>query len=89
MTIPSKPWFVYILRCCDNTLYTGITINLSKRLHEHNHTALGAKYTRARRPVDLVYSEEHPSRSAAASREYTIKRLKKNAKEELVVVKQL
>ncbi len=88
MAIPQKPWFVYILRCCDNTLYTGITTNLSKRLHEHNHTTLGAKYTRPRRPVSLVYSEEQPSRSAAASREYMIKRLKKKAKEELVSRKQ-
>lgn len=80
----SSYWFVYILRCRDNSLYTGITTNLSQRLHEHNHSAKGAKYTRGRRPVHLVYSEQHPSRSVASSREYVIKRLKKNEKEQLI-----
>ncbi len=77
-------WFVYLLRCSDQTLYTGITTDLSQRLHEHNHTDKGAKYTRGRRPVSLIYSEEHPSRSLAASREYQIKKLTRLQKEQLI-----
>jgi len=78
-------WFVYILRCSDNSLYTGITTNLDQRLHEHNHSSKGAKYTRGRRPVTLVYSEPRESRSLASSREYAIKHLPKRAKELLIV----
>jgi putative endonuclease len=81
--MPSS-WFVYILRCSDKSLYTGITTNLAKRLDEHNHSAKGAKYTRGRRPVSLLYSEQHPSRSDAASREHEIKHLKKKEKEQLI-----
>lgn len=77
-------WFVYILRCSDKSLYTGITIDLKQRLHEHNHTDRGAKYTRGRRPVSLVYAEKQPSRSSAASREYSIKHLPKKEKEKLI-----
>jgi putative endonuclease len=84
--MPKKnpPWFVYLLRCSDQTLYTGITTDLRQRLHEHNHTDKGAKYTRGRRPVSLVYSEEHPSRSLAASREYQIKQLTRQQKKQLI-----
>lgn len=57
------PWFVYLLRCSDQTLYTGITTNLEQRFQEHNHSAKGAKYTRGRRPVRLVYFERQSSRS--------------------------
>ena len=78
-------WFVYILRCRDNSLYTGIATNLQKRLQEHNFSPRGAKYTRGRRPVSLVYAEQQPTRSAASSREYEIKRLKKTDKELLIV----
>ena len=77
-------WFVYILRCSDFTLYTGITTDLEQRLNEHNHTEKGAKYTRGRRPVSLVYSEKHQSRSEAASREYHIKKLTRAEKEVLI-----
>ena len=84
--VPDKPksWFVYILRCRDNSLYTGITTNLCQRLNEHNHSVKGAKYTRGRRPVSLVYFEKQLSRSDAAAREYAIKRLKKKEKELLI-----
>ncbi len=82
---PDQPaWCVYMVRCSDHTLYTGITTDLTKRLAEHNHSTKGAKYTRGRRPVSLVYSEEQPSRSLASSREYAIKRLRKKEKEELI-----
>lgn len=78
------PWFVYILRCRDNSLYTGITTNPDQRLQEHNHSTKGAKYTRARRPVFLVYIEPQDSRSKASSREHAIKRLTKKDKELLI-----
>ena len=77
-------WYVYIVRCGDNSLYTGITKDLDKRLLEHNNGPKGARYTRSRRPVVLVYSEEAASRSAATSREHHIKKLKRSRKGQLV-----
>ena|GEM_PF-293520 len=71
----SAPWFVYLVRCRDGTLYTGITTDLARRLKEHNCGPRGARYTRSRRPVTLVYSEAASSRSQAAQREWQIKRL--------------
>ena len=80
-----KPqWFVYILRCADNTLYTGITVDLVRRLSEHNFSPLGAKYTKGRRPVTLVYQEKCASRSMAAKKEREIKSLDKSEKESLI-----
>ncbi len=78
-------WVVYILRCADNSLYTGITTDINKRLDQHNGVnEKGAKYTHGRRPVTLVYQESSNSRSAASKREYVIKSLKKPQKEELI-----
>jgi putative endonuclease len=69
-------WFIYLVRCADGTLYTGITTDLARRIAEHNGTGtLGARYTRSRRPVVLVYAEPADSRAAAAQREAAIKRL--------------
>lgn len=68
-------WYVYIVHCRDGTLYTGIAKNLERRLGEHNSDWGGAKYTRSRRPVELIYSEPASSRSAAAKREYQIKKM--------------
>ena len=73
-------WHTYLLQCQDNTLYCGVTTDLTRRLHEHNHTNKGAKYTRTRRPVTLVYSEPHPDRSSACKREAAIKKLTKQQK---------
>jgi len=85
-----KAWFVYILRCADNTLYTGITTDVDKRIQQHNGSdKKGAKYTRCRQPVRLVYQESSESRSDASKREYTIKSLKKLEKEYLVDVYQV
>jgi len=67
-------YFVYIVKCSDNTLYTGIATELERRIEEHNGSDKGAKYTRVRRPVSLVYSEEYPDRSSASKREYEIKK---------------
>ncbi|UCD66342.1 MAG: GIY-YIG nuclease family protein [Deltaproteobacteria bacterium] len=71
----SDIWHVYMVRCSDGTLYTGITNDLDKRIAAHNSGKEGARYTRSRRPVKLVYSEKAGSRSAAARLEYRIKKL--------------
>ena len=67
-------YFVYMVKCADNTFYTGIARELGRRIEEHNSSDKGAKYTRTRRPVELVYSEEYPDRSSASKREYEIKK---------------
>jgi putative endonuclease len=77
-------WFVYILRCADGTLYTGITTDLARRVDEHNAGKAGARYTRSRRPVALVYSEAAENRSEASKREHAIKKLPLSGKIELV-----
>jgi putative endonuclease len=73
-----------MLRCADGSLYTGVAKDLTRRLSEHNGgSGLGARYTRGRRPVTLVYAEAAPDRSAACRREHAIKRLKPSAKQAL------
>jgi putative endonuclease len=67
-------YYVYIVQCADETLYTGIATELARRIEEHNHSDKGAKYTRARRPVMLVYHETFEDRSSASKREYEIKK---------------
>ncbi len=80
-------WHVYVLRCADNSLYTGVALDVYKRLDEHNGiTKNGAKYTHARRPVELVYQEPANSRSDACKREYVIRNLKKTQKEKLIKI---
>ena len=79
-----KNWHVYIVRCRDGTLYTGITRDLERRITEHNSKKGGARYTKPRRPVRLVYSEQAESRSAAAQREYRIKKMALKKKNELI-----
>lgn len=81
----SRRWSVYIVRCADDSLYTGITTDLGRRLHEHNNARVGAKYTRARRPVDLVYEERAESRSQASKREKEIKNLSQKQKLMLIM----
>lgn len=78
-----KSWFVYILRCKDGTLYTGSTDDVQRRLAVHN-SGKGAKYTRSRTPVEVVYSEECESYSAALKREYAIKQLSRQEKLKLI-----
>jgi putative endonuclease len=77
-------YFVYILECSDESLYTGITTNVIKRLDEHNDSCKGAKYTKARRPVKLVYEETSLNRSTASKREYAIKKLTRLKKLQLI-----
>lgn len=76
--------FVYVLLCSDNTLYTGITTDLERRFFEHNTSPRGAKYTKARRPLQLIRSASFPSRSEASKEEYRIKQLSKTEKLELI-----
>jgi len=81
--------YVYILRCANNALYTGITIDLEKRVEEHNNSPLGAKYTRNKRPVKLIWSQEVEDRSQASKLERKIKKMPKNEKEIFVSNKQV
>jgi putative endonuclease len=76
-------YFVYIIQCSDNTLYTGITTNLDRRVEEHNNSKLGAKYTKVRRPVKLVFSKEFENRSEASKEESRIKKLSRLQKIDL------
>ena len=80
-----SPWFVYVLRCADDTLYTGIATDLVRRLAEHN-AGTGARYTRSRRPVALIYYECAANRAEASRRECAIKRLARPDKLALVGV---
>ena len=77
-------YFVYILECSDKTLYTGIATDVERRLDEHNNSDKGAKYTKIRRPLKLVYSEESQDRSSASKRENEIKKLSREKKLELI-----
>ena len=77
-------YYVYVLSCCDNTLYTGITTDVKRRVDEHNNSEKGAKYTKLRRPVELAYSEESLNRSTASKREYEIKKMSRLKKLELI-----
>ena len=78
-------YFVYLLRCRDSSLYCGITNSVERRLLEHNtDDKLASKYTRARRPVVLIYSEEFADRSDASKREAQIKKMTKEQKEKLI-----
>ena len=83
-SVPKKKWYVYILQCKDNSLYTGITTDLTRRLEEHNSSDKGARYTRSRRPVKLKFSEVLESRSTASKRESAIKKLTRNDKISLI-----
>lgn len=82
---PPRPWIVYILRCKDNTLYTGITDNLPKRLAAHT-SGKGAKYTKGRAPLTLCYQEYHPDKSSALRREHAIKSMTRS--EKLMLIEQ-
>ncbi len=77
-------YWVYMLRCADGTLYTGITTDIKRRVEEHNESPKGAKYTKARRPVELVYEESCASRSAAQKREHTVRTLSRDEKLALI-----
>ena len=83
MGTDSAGWVVYLLRCADGTLYTGITTDAARRLAQHN-AGTASKYTRARRPVTIVFTEPHPDRSTASKREAAIKSLRRSEKDALI-----
>lgn len=77
-------WSVYIVECADTTLYTGVTTDVERRVWEHNNSKKGAKYTKSKRPVKLVYTEACDDKTGAMQREYVIKKLTRDKKQELV-----
>jgi len=78
-------WSVYIVRCADGSLYTGIAKDVARRVEEHNsNNLLASNYTRARRPVTLVYQKAVATRSAAGKREYQVKQMSRREKETLI-----
>lgn len=86
--LPTPRWFVYILRCRDGTLYTGITTDCSRRVQQHN-AGTASRYTRSRRPVVLVYRERVSDQGTALRREAAIKKLPRSAKEQLIATGKL
>ena len=79
-------WFVYMVRCADGSLYTGITKDVSRRCHQHN-AGTASRYTRSRRPVELVYHEARPSRSSALKWEAAIKAMTRREKLAMIRVR--
>jgi len=77
-------WFIYIVKCNDNSLYCGITINISKRLYAHNNLKSGAKYTSSRRPIVLIYQEGPYDKKTALIKEFEIKKMSRNKKLSLI-----
>jgi predicted GIY-YIG superfamily endonuclease len=86
VTKPTARWWVYVVRCADGSLYTGIAIDVARRVARHN-AGRASKYTRSRRPVTLVYRERQPDRGAALRREAAIKALTRRMKEALIARK--
>ena len=77
-------WYVYILECADQTLYTGVTNDLKRRIAEHNAKDSKTKYTRVRQPVRLVYSENTTDKNSALKREYELKKFSRAEKQQLI-----
>jgi len=80
-------YYLYILKCADKTLYTGITTDLGRRVAEHNGVKIGARYTRGRRPVKLVFSKKFKSRSTALKEECRIKKMTRKEKIKIIKLK--
>ncbi len=77
-------WFFYVVRCCDDSFYAGVTTDIERRLREHNTNNRGAKYTRTRRPVVLVYEKQFTNRSEAQQAEYAFKQLRRKDKNKFI-----
>ncbi len=88
MPLKSVPFYVYIVACADGTLYTGVTNNIERRLEQHNGIRKGgAKYTKGKGPVNLVYSKQYKNRSDACKREYEIKHTLSRGEKEILIVR--
>ena len=79
----NKAWFLYLVRCADGSLYTGITNNVTRRFQQHN-TGTASRYTRSRLPVELIYQESQASRGVALKRELAVKAMSREEKESLI-----
>ena len=79
-----KAWFLYVLRCADDTFYTGTTTDITRRTNEHNTKKCGAKYTKTRRPVELIFWLDFENRSQAQKAEYKFKKLTRAQKEKII-----
>lgn len=84
MRIKHRVWYMYVLECSDGTYYCGITTDLKRRVDEHNDSKRGAKYTRSRRPVRLVYHRRCANRSEAGINENYFKKLRRSQKEDFI-----
>jgi len=84
VTTVDKPYFVYIVRCSDGSLYTGVSCDVERRVTDHNSGKYGAKYTRSRRPVQLIFKKKTKNRSSAQQEEWRIKQLSRQAKQKLI-----
>ncbi len=84
MKVGDRPWFLYVVHCSDGTLYTGVTTDISRRIREHNTGSKGAKYTRTRRPVELVHYVDFDNRSSAQKAEHKFKKLTRKQKNEVI-----
>jgi predicted GIY-YIG superfamily endonuclease len=84
--LSGRPWCVYILRCADGSLYTGITTDVQRRCRQHDN-GTASRYTRSRRPTKLVWQEEQPNQSSALKREATIKAMTRRNKLALIRVR--
>ena len=78
-------WYFYVVKCNDNSFYAGVTTNLNRRINEHNTSSKGAKYTKTRRPVKLVFFQEVGGRSEAQQIEASFKKLNRKQKEEFII----
>jgi putative endonuclease len=82
--LSEKAWFLYVLRCADDTFYTGTTTDITRRINEHNTKKCGAKYTKTRRPVELIFWLDFENRSQAQKAEYKFKKLTRTQKEKII-----
>ena len=80
----NRPWFLYVVHCSDGTLYTGVTTDIGRRIREHNTGNRGAKYTKARRPVRLIYQVGFENRSTVQRAEHKFKKLTRKQKNEVI-----
>ena len=82
--VSKMKWFLYVLRCADDSFYAGITTDVERRLYEHNNSKLGAKYTKNKRPVSLICTYDFPDRSTASKAEYHFKKLSRKQKQQIL-----